>query len=97
MDSPTSTQVRAALETLQAAGFCVQAPAAARLQLVGVREFAGLMGWGEAKARAAMADAEHFRAVRLPGGDLRIRLAEVEAFIERHEVGRMAEKVRWAA
>lgn len=97
MELPTSTQVRAALETLQAAGFAVSAPAAHRVQLVGAQELARLMDWSPAKARAVMADAEHFRAIRLPGGDLRVRLAEVEAFIERHEVGRMAQKVRLAA
>jgi hypothetical protein len=97
MDSPTSTQVRAALETLQAAGFCVSAPASARVQLVGAQELARLMDWSPAKARSVMQEAEHFRAIRLPGGDLRVRLAEVEAFIDRHEVGRMAEKVRLAA
>jgi hypothetical protein len=97
MDAPSSTQVRAALETLAAAGFSLTGPATARLQLIGAQELARLMDWSAAKARSVMQEAEHFRAIRLPGGDLRVRLTEVEAFIERHEVGRMAEKVRLAA
>jgi hypothetical protein len=97
MDSPTSTQVRAALETLAAAGFSISGPATARVQLIGAQELARLMDWSPAKARSVMQEAEHFRAIRLPGGDLRVRLAEVEAFIDRHQTGRMAEKVRLAA
>jgi hypothetical protein len=97
MESPTSTQVRAAMETLAAAGFSMTGPATARLQLVGAQELARLMDWSPAKARSAMQDAEHFRAIRLPGGDLRVRLTEVEAFVDRHEVRHIAEKVRLAA
>jgi excisionase family DNA binding protein len=72
----------AALETLAGAGFSIAPPAAERCRLLSVAQVAELLGVGQEKARSLAAEVPG--SVRLPGGDIRVRLQELERWLERH-------------
>lgn len=80
---PSRTQIMAALETLGAAGYSLQPPASERVRLLSAAQVQELLGCGEHRARDIMREAG---AVMLPGGDLRVRLQALDAWIARHSV-----------
>ena len=88
--NPSSIAVQAALQTLAAAGFTIQPPASARSQTVSPDELATLLRVNAATARRIMG--EHFaRLIRLPGGDLRVYLSDVEEFLANRASPRLQE------
>lgn len=78
--SPTRTQIVAAAETLSAAGFTIRHPVSDRLQLLTVDEVRRILVCGEGKAREIVRSLP--RPVMLPGGDLRARACELEAWLD---------------
>jgi hypothetical protein len=86
--APDPLAVRAAIDTLMAAGFSLQAPAHHRLQLVSLERFAEMAGWKDTDTARRAVLAYFPRRVRLPGGDLRVYLRDVEAFFAAREVSR---------
>lgn len=80
--SPSFLQQQAALETLRAAGWTVQAPAAMRLQLLTIAEVAELLRFSTGTVKRLVADG-HFPGAVLVGTDTRIPQASLESFIAR--------------
>jgi hypothetical protein len=78
--SPSPVQVRAALETLGAAGFSLSAPASERLRLLSPAQVAELCAVHIETARSIVKSLPG--SVMLPGGDLRARVVELEAWMD---------------
>jgi len=85
---PSAIQVSAALETLRAAGFTLQAPATERVRLLSPSDVAAAVGCGLDRARAIIQQLP--RSVRLPGNDLRARPDDLDAWIDSHRIERRA-------
>ena len=82
MSSPTRIQIQAAIETLAAAGWRLQAPAGERIRLLSVAQVADLLEVGENRAREIVRSLPG--SVLLPGNDLRARAHEVESWLDGH-------------
>lgn len=80
--SPTPLQIRAAVETLVGAGWTISGPASDRLALLSASRVAQLLDVSPATARKIMGELP--KTVMLPGGDLRCRAAELEAWLDKH-------------
>lgn len=85
---PTFLQVQAALQTLAEAGWTLTPPAQSRLQLCTVEDIATLLVVSPNTARSIARSLPH--TVMLPGGDLRIRMTDVEEYVERHRLPKAA-------
>jgi hypothetical protein len=84
MASPSRTQVAAAVETLLLSGWQITPPAEERLQLLTPRQVADLVGCGLPRAREIITSMPG--SVRLPGGELRARILDMEEWITRHRI-----------
>lgn len=80
--TPNTIQVQAALETLRQAGWRLVPPVANRLQLLSVRETAAILGVHDDTAGGISKELPG--TVMLPGGDLRVRLTDLEDFLRSH-------------
>ena len=79
---PTAIQVQAAVETLAAAGWSVVPPVTAKLQLLSVREVAQILGVHPDTARTIALSLA--KTIRLPGGDIRVRVVDLERYLDEH-------------
>lgn len=82
--TPSRTQVAAAVETLLASGWQITAPASERLQLLTPRQVADLVGCGLPRAREIIMAMPG--SLRIPGGELRARIADLELWIAKHQI-----------
>jgi hypothetical protein len=73
-------QIRAAVETLQAAGWTISGPQSERLALLSAARVAELLDVSPATARRIMAEVPG--TVMLPGGDLRCRAISLERWLD---------------
>lgn len=73
-----------AIKTLSEHGLVVQPPAHHRLRLVSTSELSTLWGISQAKAREIIHSLPH--SVRIGGGDLRARPADLDKYMEEHPV-----------
>jgi hypothetical protein len=80
--TPSRTQIAAACETLISAGWRMSPPAEDRLRLLDPRQVADLVGVGLPRAREIIRSLP--TPVRLPGGELRARVFDLERWIEAH-------------
>jgi hypothetical protein len=78
----TSFAIPAALEVLREAGWQLTPPTTERLRLLTPHDVSDLLSVGVAKAREITISLPN--TVRLPGGDLRATVADVEQWIEEH-------------
>lgn len=78
--SASPLQIRAALETLQAAGWTISGPQADRLALLSSARVAELLDVAPATARRIMGEIPG--TVMLPGGDLRCRAVALERWLD---------------
>lgn len=83
---PSPTQVAAALEVLVGAGYRITPPVSARLQLMTPLEVGQVLMVSPRRARDYMRQMPG--AVRIPGGDLRCRPSDLEAFISHHPIAK---------
>lgn len=84
MRQPSRTQVLAAVETLMSAGWTITPPAMERIQLLDPHQVAEAIGCGLPRAREIIAGLPG--SVRLPGGELRARPADIEAWLEQRRI-----------
>lgn len=84
MSTPSRTQVAAAVETLLASGWQITPPASERLQLLTPRQVADLVGCGLPRAREIITALPG--SIRIPGGELRARIGDLESWMERHRI-----------
>ncbi len=77
---PTSLQIRAAVQTLSAAGWAISGPASERLALLSAGRVAELLDVSPATARRIMQEVPG--TVMLPGGDLRCRVQSLERWLD---------------
>lgn len=84
--NPSTMQVAAAVETLMNAGWSLSPPVEERLRLLDPDQVAEAVGCGDKKAREIILSLPH--SVRLPGGELRARPADLERWMKDHEVQR---------
>lgn len=77
--SPSIIQVRAAAETLSAAGWTISGPASDRLRLLSPAGVADVLAVSVETARGIIKQVPG--SVMLPGGDLRCRVVELERWI----------------
>lgn len=84
MREPSRTQVAAAVETLLASGWHITPPAAERLQLLTPHQVGELVGCGLPRAREIITSLPG--SVRIPGGELRARIADLETWISSHQI-----------
>jgi hypothetical protein len=82
--SPSRTQVAAAVETLLASGWQITPPASERLQLLTPRQVADLVGCGLPRAREIITALPG--SLRIPGGELRARIPDLESWMEQHRI-----------
>lgn len=76
--------IPAALEVLRQAGFELRPPDSEKLRLLKPSEVAQLLGLSVVKSREIALGLPH--TVRLPGGDIRITVADLEAWVEQHRL-----------
>lgn len=82
MTQPSRTQVAAAVETLVSAGWRLAPPAEDRLRLLDPRQVADLVGCGLPRAREIILSLPS--PIRLPGGELRARIGDLDRWIDQH-------------
>lgn len=82
--TPTATQIAAAVETLLGAGWHITPPASQRLQLLTPRQVADLVGCGLPRAREIITGLPN--SVRIPGGELRATVPDLEAWMDSHRI-----------
>jgi hypothetical protein len=80
--TPSRTQIAAAVETLVSAGWRMSPPAEDRLRLLDPRQVADLVGVGLPRAREIITSIP--TSIRLPGGELRARIPDLERWIDQH-------------
>jgi hypothetical protein len=78
--NPSSLQIRAAVQTLTAAGWTISGPASERCVLLSAARVAELLEVSPATARRIMQDIPG--TVMLPGGDLRCRAVALERWLD---------------
>lgn len=81
---PSSIQVQAALEILAACGWTITPPVSPRIQLLTTRQVADIVSIHVDTARDLVASFPN--SVRLPGGELRARVADLEHYLDTHPV-----------
>lgn len=79
---PTAIQVQAAVEVLAAAGWSVAPPVTAKLQLLSVGQVAQILDVHPDTARKISMSLA--KTVRLPGGDIRVRVVDLERYLDEH-------------
>lgn len=84
MSTTTTPDLIAALRVLSAHGVVVQPPITQRIHLVSAVQLASLWDISERKAREIINSLPG--SVRLGGGDLRGRLADLEKYLEEHPI-----------
>jgi hypothetical protein len=80
--SPSRTQVAAAVETLVAAGWKLNPPFEDRLRLLDPHQVSHLIDCGLPRAREIIAELP--KSVRLPGGEVRARICDLERWMDQH-------------
>jgi hypothetical protein len=85
MKAPSRTQILAAVETLMSAGWSISPPAMERIQLLDPHQVAEAIGCGLPRAREIITSLPN--SVRIPGGELRARPTDLEAWIEGRRIG----------
>lgn len=76
--------IPAALEVLRQAGFELRPPETEKLRLLKPNDVGQLIGVGVAKAREIAIGLPN--TVRLPGGDLRVTVSDLESWIAQHRL-----------
>lgn len=76
--------IPAALEVLRAAGYELRPPDTEKLRLLTPKEVGQLLGVGIAKAREIALGLPS--TVRLPGGDLRVTVPDLERWLDQHRL-----------
>lgn len=89
MKAVSPLQVAAAVETMRAAGWTMAQPAPERLRLIRVATVADLLDCSEDRARAIVHALPN--SVRLPGDDLRARVADLEEWMAQRRLPKPAD------